>query len=68
MSKVAEFSRVEGKAFNVEVSKVVTSLKGADRSLVDLVAAAGYRWFEKDRGGNDTIINLVTSLDGFPHM
>ncbi|EBS3550248.1 hypothetical protein DS608_21745 [Salmonella enterica subsp. enterica serovar Javiana] len=68
MSKVAEFSRVEGKAFNVEVSKVITSLKGADRSLVDLVAAAGYRWYEKDRGSNDTIVNLITSLDAFPHM
>ncbi|ECE4535657.1 hypothetical protein DCH27_25395 [Salmonella enterica] len=68
MSNVQNFVKIEGKAFNVEVAKIVTSLKGADRSLVDLVAAAGYRWFDKDRGGNDTIRNLVTNLDSFPAM
>lgn len=70
MATLESIRKLDGKAFNAEVSKVVTSLKGADKSLVDLVAAAGYRWFDesKDRGSNNVIENLITSLSDFPNM
>ncbi|EOG8337665.1 hypothetical protein ACLIX5_004463 [Salmonella enterica subsp. enterica serovar Bredeney] len=67
-SQDQDLRTVESAVFNSKIGEVVGSFGSADKNLVKLVIAAGYRWFDKDRGGNDTIKNLINKLSDYPVM
>ncbi|EAP5135667.1 hypothetical protein EG626_23725 [Salmonella enterica] len=67
-AQAPDLRSVESAVFASKIGEAISAFDNADKNLILLVAAAGYRWFGKDQGGCDNIKNIINKLSDFPHM